>query len=67
MNIEKLSYLGLQKAVTACIRHKKAMERGSHAEKHNILHDQCDALARSLWIAASESERQAIDCLKDRE
>lgn len=61
MNLEKLKSLGAQKAITACIRHSKAMERGSHTQAHQNLRNQCDALANELWNALPAVEQLRLD------
>jgi hypothetical protein len=61
VNHAKLEALGLQAAIRACIRHSKAVERGSHAAKHLELRILCNAVACKLWERATDGERQRMD------
>lgn len=65
MNIEKLKKLGLQKAVTACLRHSLAMSKTNinRISKHRYLHELCDDVARELYKKASVEERKNLDCI----
>lgn len=65
MNHAKLASLGLQKAITACMRHANAMMSypPGHPlrEKHEALRIECHDIAVTLWRPLTPEEQRQLD------